>query len=775
METQPLLPSTEPRDNYGYADAKPGPKHILKIAIRVKELIDIIIPIQFDETAITRSDSPVITERVIELVKEAAGGKGNGKRNTSSRMYQSSLIFVLLTVKRWYDECAEEELFDAGIHTLRASAAEAIAQRIIESEDDERHLFKNMLCKRYSITLHGEDAEPVNALELAVDLHSTAIISTSGYQRCIKWLWRGWIVQDSMDPNEYIFYHELGNLSFSSHFNPDRLKTPKYQNYVQLFFCFLYLILYTFTINTLQKGGHFDTTEGLFLVFTLGGIIDDLTKFYHIGFSYLGFWTIFNDSMYFLVFVSFVFRINALGHAPDSHARQVCLMVAYKLMACCAPFVWLRIILYMESLQFFGVMLVILTEMINESVIFFVMLAIICIGFLQAFVALDSTDGTINFLENTVNTMLMTIMASPDFEAFSGLASPYGQILYYVFAFLITTLLLNILIALFGSAYSRIYENANDEYLAIIARKTLRFIRAPDSYVYVPPLNIIEIVLVRIPFGIWVTPETFHVINHRIMYVLYWPILLVTSFLEVRTAKRVQYNRMKGLDDDANERDEEWDLLDGYQTNFADLDSDSSSSDDEGTGAIKRRIKNSKRVQQLKNNITHETSEELEQMNKAIEKGDPEFPIDEKKWQKEVLKNAPKIEIGDRSGAGWSNYWLVKELSTIKKEVSKIRASNDNEQSSKRSDSQRSQKNQDVASEAASSSTSSTKGVYLTPEELSDIVHDAVKQALKEAFEDDNNTAAEGETSPTQAPASSSSGSDSIRRRKTKKVRPRRR
>lgn len=62
-------------------------------------------------------------------------------------------------------------------------------------------------------------------------------------------------------------------------------------------------------------------------------------------------------------------------------------------------------------------------------------------------------------------------MDSPDFETLNSLAWPYGKILYYMFTFIVTSLLLNILIALFGSAYNRVYDNATDEYLTLQAEK----------------------------------------------------------------------------------------------------------------------------------------------------------------------------------------------------------------------------------------------------------------------------------------------------------------
>ena len=46
--------------------------------------------------------------------------------------------------------------------------------------------------------------------------------------------------------------------------------------------------------------------------------------------------------------------------------------------------------------------------------------------------------------------------------------------------------LLNVLIALYNSAYEDITDNATDEYLALFAQKTMQFVRAPDENVFIP-------------------------------------------------------------------------------------------------------------------------------------------------------------------------------------------------------------------------------------------------------------------------------------------------
>lgn len=45
--------------------------------------------------------------------------------------------------------------------------------------------------------------------------------------------------------------------------------------------------------------------------------------------------------------------------------------------------------------------------------------------------------------------------------------------------------LLNILIALYNSAYEDITKNAIDEYMALFTQKTMQFVRAPDENVFI--------------------------------------------------------------------------------------------------------------------------------------------------------------------------------------------------------------------------------------------------------------------------------------------------
>lgn len=119
--------------------------------------------------------------------------------------------------------------------------------------------------------------------------------------------------------------------------------------------------------------------------------------------------------------------------------------------------------------------------------------------------------------------------------------------------------LLNVLIALYNSAYEDITDNATDEYLALFAQKTLQFVRAPDENVFIPPFNLIEIFLLILPFEWWMSEATYEKLNDTVMAFLYSPLLVITAYLETREAQVVRSNRRRNEADD--DTIEEWEQM----------------------------------------------------------------------------------------------------------------------------------------------------------------------------------------------------------------------
>lgn len=475
--------------------------------------------------------------------------------------HSACVIYCLLVCKNWFKHQARLELWDAELHELRAMACERLAKFIIEGEEDIDYLMQELLLKRYSIVVDGEDTKPANAIEKAVDSHAVVVIGSSGYQKCINYLWRGWLVQDEDDPSRFVDYKLKTSTNYWDHFDPDRMRVPQYQNWVQMLISFIYLVLYTGAINTINPEGDLDVVEGLMYVFTLGFITDELGKLYKVGRFYIGFWNIFNSTLYTLLAVSFVARMIALGYPIEDHCGERCRMntLSYNFLAFSAPMFWMRLMLYLDSFRFFGAMLVVLKVMMKESLIFFALLIVVLVGFMQGFIGMDQADQQLTAVPFITQQMLNAIMGDPGFDVWDDFAPPFGLILYYIYNFIIIVILLNVLIALYNSAYEDITANAIDEFLALFSQKTMQFVRAPDENVFIAPFNLIEIFCLVLPLEWWMPKDRYEALNDIIMGVIYSPLLLITSFVETRVAHQVRFNRSRNETDD--DTIEEWEQL----------------------------------------------------------------------------------------------------------------------------------------------------------------------------------------------------------------------
>ncbi|KAL7912692.1 calcium permeable channel [Trichoderma velutinum] len=540
----PVLPQLRNEE----IDSAIPPADVTKVCLRLRHLVQECVPCEMEETRITTPHSRIITPNVIQAAKEAGGQE-----------YKGCVVYALLVNQRWFKHESDVELWDAGLHNLRAEACGVIAKALIEEEEDTAYLLHSVLLRRYSYIANGIPTPPVNVIEKAVDLHAVRVIGSSGYQKCISYLWRGWLVQDENDPSFFVDYNDKDNPNFLVHMDPDRMRTPRNQNIAQLLFSLVYLALFTIAINSVNANGAIDIAEGALYTFTLGYICDELLKVYKAGYQILGFWNAFNAILYSFLTASFVFRIVGLTFAEHSDGRTHYSTLGYNILAFTAPLFWCRLLLYLDSFRFFGAMLVVLKVMMKESVIFFALLIVIIVGFLQAFIGLDLTDDNVaDDVWFIIESMTRAILGSPEFDGFDGFGPPWGAILYYCFTFIVMVILLNILIALYNSAYEDIYDNADDEYLALFSQKTMQFIRAPDENVYIAPLNLVEIAISAL-FEWWMPKKSYEFINDCVMGLFYSPLLLIMAIFETRTAHAIRRNRARGEADD--DIIEEWEQL----------------------------------------------------------------------------------------------------------------------------------------------------------------------------------------------------------------------
>ena len=206
-------------------------------------------------------------------------------------------------------------------------------------------------------------------------------------------------------------YKKKANTDYWSHVDPDRMRAPVYQNATQIIFSLIYLGLYSGAINTVNPTGDLDVIEIMLYIFTFGFLCDEFSKLWKVGRYYIGFWNVFNVVLYALLTTSLVMRFIALSHPFENGdgQREKYNELSYNFLgkqffsqarsrvnwdiAFSAPMFWMRLLLYLDSVRFFGAMLVVLKVMMKESLIFFALLIVIIVGFLQAFIGMDNADS----------------------------------------------------------------------------------------------------------------------------------------------------------------------------------------------------------------------------------------------------------------------------------------------------------------------------------------------------------------------------------------------
>jgi len=170
------------------------------------------------------------------------------------------------------------------------------------------------------------------------------------------------------------------------------------------------------------------------------------------------------------------------------------------------------------------------------------------IGFGQALYALDAADGTTHNDDTSgatliANQLIQSLLGSPNFDlATARFGYPFGLIIFYGWNFITIIILVNVLIALFGTAYSDVYANKQDVYLAFLAAKTIGMstykvhqwltpVRAPDNFVYPAPFNLVETLFVA-PLEPFVDSDLYVSINKVVMGVVFCVPLTIIALYE---------------------------------------------------------------------------------------------------------------------------------------------------------------------------------------------------------------------------------------------------
>lgn len=518
------------------AEDEVHPAIITALIRRVKLLLIKLIDHEVDEDNITSSEG-LIDAKVVTAFHSLGGDFGD------------AVPYALLEARKMFERDMEKQPLDQEVNRGRAIAAEVIARRLVahierkvieEGLGESGSHFLSLTKKFRRFQSDGDVNVATSALECAIDQKCVKLLSSIEARRATQAIWDGSLVQ-KYAPSGYAYfepYEHKDDGAFLAHFDPARLGVPRYSYTINIFLWIFFLAIFTVQTRTFKS---FDVFEGILWLMAAGYLVEDASKWVKMGgLGAIEFWTVMDILTDGLLLVAFSFRTASfLSHEKGPVARYE--LRAFQFLACVAPLIWIQLLKITDGWKYFGSLQVILLRMFKESAIFFTLLIIVMIGFFHAFYALDAADESRvdNAVVKIIDVLTQALLGGADFDLTNDEAFgyPYGHILYYAYCFVTAVILLNILIAFFGTAYSDVVDSADEVYAAFFCQKVISMVRAPDQFVYLPPLNLLEAFVIA-PLEWVVSHHTYARINHSVQSVIFALPLMCVAFYESRVARR---------------------------------------------------------------------------------------------------------------------------------------------------------------------------------------------------------------------------------------------
>ncbi|KAG6910952.1 hypothetical protein DXG01_006006 [Tephrocybe rancida] len=392
--------------------------------------------------------------------------------------FTEALPYCLLRARAEFMWDANHNPADFGENVGRATACEVLARRIVHMSPPER--LRSIMSSRFKHRqVDGDESDMSSALEVAIDSHCTIFLSSNEAQEVVNALWTGDLIQQNNANHDidYVPYADTREHSFWGHMDPSRLNVPRYQNIFRIAIWLFFLVAYSQAVR------------------------------------------------------------EPLERLGDSHSSFDEWEIVIYVMG--LAFSMEELIPVFDGYKYIGTLQICVARMLKESGIFFALLSVLAIGFGQGLFALDAADGSTEGPSVVAHILIQALLQSPDYNKFAG--SLPGLILYYLWNTVTAIVLLNVLISLFSSAYSDVIDDAEAQYLAFFANKTVGMIRAPDSFVYPAPFNLVETFFVA-PFemipGFKLSSKNYAKLNRYVMGILFCVPLTVIAFFEATFDKK---------------------------------------------------------------------------------------------------------------------------------------------------------------------------------------------------------------------------------------------
>ncbi|KAJ3044712.1 hypothetical protein HDV00_001116 [Rhizophlyctis rosea] len=500
----------------------------------IKQLITDNVPVPVKISHILRSTAK--TKTMLDYIKERS---------------DKASVFICMMACKQFREAAQEDRVNRVLVEARANYAEILAILLIAEHDERDRLSE-------ALTAEFDDSRSLrkpmqNALTLAVDAKATYFVSDARVHETLKAIWRGDLVfssevLESLQRRYGMRRARQIERQFEREEGPrgrrrlkitlDNLKVPRYQYYTAVTIYFAFLVVYSVVVNG-RRTDEPSPWEILMYILALSFMAEDLktVMLAHRKFASLGMWNWIDWLSYILFAVAFGYRMAGVwSRIPDR--RQAYADKSYNLLSCVAALIWSRTLEMLDTFREFGYLLVTVRRMMKDALHFFLLIAVLVVGFGQGFMALSrtfdamgiQTEGQDIGVPFVLNMLAQALFQVPDYSFAEMIHPVYGTILLHMFMFITFMIFVNLLIAVFNHSYDQVRSRSEAEFQLLFSEKILEHVQRSREVPFLPPANLIEMFLY--PFTFLIPRRYRHNVLFHICSICFIPEMLAVALYE---------------------------------------------------------------------------------------------------------------------------------------------------------------------------------------------------------------------------------------------------
>lgn len=398
------------------------------------------------------------------------------------------------------------------------------------------------LAGRYThwpVQRRGGNERKLTALELAILSESKALMSSPACLRVVNAVYEGQVVYTPISfvdilPDHYkhhpVSLYDPRKAPLLNHY---RLIVPRWRNLLESMQFMVLLGLYVLTMVNRGNSRPLKLYESLFVVYTLGWMLDEFAAIIEHGWAVHSqkTWS-FLDVTFTIIFCAYLFARLYDVWVPVAQGTTGGTGSAGLHILCVAAPVLLTRVAF--SLMPDNIVFISLHAMMKDFLVL-TFLTLWCVG--GFFLALQwlLTAGQGPEPEwYTVAKWLLWIWFGLDGTGIQESVQFHvvlGPALIVAFAFLGNTLFLTILVAVLTNTFSRIVAAEAAEIQFRRAVLTFECVRSDAIFAYPPPSNVLALFFM-LPLKLLVSARSFHSVHVAIVRVLNFPVLLLISLYE---------------------------------------------------------------------------------------------------------------------------------------------------------------------------------------------------------------------------------------------------